>query len=91
MNITNEAKEVLLNAMEENKSEGIRFFLNQGGCCGPQIGVSLDSAQATDKVEEINGVSVAFDTTVISMTDDVTLDVQDGGLVLVGVPDSGCC
>lgn len=39
MKITESAKEVLVNTMNENQAKGIRFYFAGQGCCGPQLGV----------------------------------------------------
>jgi len=88
MIITDSAKEMLKNVMTENNVEGIRFYFVGQGCCGPQLGVSLDVPEEHDVIKEVNGVQVAIDQRVLSMTEDVTLDLQDGNLAFVGLPEN---
>lgn len=88
MIITDTAKEMLTNAMEENNSKGIRFYFVGQGCCGPQLGLSLDAPEEQDVVKEVNGVQVAIDQRVLSMTEEVTLDIQDGSLAIVGLSEN---
>ena len=88
MIITDTAKEMLTNAMEENNAEGIRFYFVGQGCCGPQLGLSLDVPEEQDLIKEVNGIQVAIDQRVLSMTEDVTIDIQDGSLALVGLPEN---
>jgi hypothetical protein len=42
-------------------------------------------------VKTIDGIKVAIDTRILSMTEELTLDVQDDGLVFKGLAESDCC
>ncbi|NCT39566.1 adhesin [Bacillus sp. EB93] len=91
MKITDSAKQLLENVLNENGAEGIRLY-SVAGCCGPQMALSLDAPQETDVIQNINGIKVAVDSQIAS-TEEFTLDKeenQDGvGLVLLG--GSSCC
>lgn len=88
MKITETAKETLVKFLSEKQAEGIRIF-SEAGCCGQQIALSLDQPKETDAVKTINGIKVAFDAAV-SGTDELTLDHDEKGLVLLGAGES-CC
>ena len=88
MIITDTAKEMLTNAIKENNAKGIRFYFQGQGCCGPQLGLSLDAPEEHDVVKEVNGIQVAIDQRVLSMTEEVTIDLQEGSLAVVGLPES---
>lgn len=90
MNITQPAKEMLLESMKENTAEGIRFYFAGQGCCGPQFGLSMDAPEQGDVIKEVNGIRVALDERVSKMVDEVLLDFKNGGLVLEGLPESNC-
>ncbi|MCM3162290.1 adhesin [Metabacillus litoralis] len=91
MNITDGAKELLMNFLSEKGAEGIRLT-SIAGCCGPQFTISLDALIESDEVSIINGIKVAIDSQ-LAGTKELTLDKeenQDGaGLVLLGA--SNCC
>ncbi|TXC89784.1 adhesin [Metabacillus litoralis] len=91
MKITNDAKEVLEQFLTEKGAEGIRLT-SVAGCCGPQFTITLDAPIETDKVNTINGITVAVDAQ-ITDTDELTLDIEEdadgAGLVLLGA--SNCC
>ena len=53
------------------------------------MGLALEEPTENDVVETINGVVVAFDRDVVDFTGDTTLDIQNGGLVMVG--GASCC
>ncbi|MBM7702868.1 adhesin [Metabacillus iocasae] len=94
MNITNEAKSMLENVFKQQGASNIRFYSEGAGCCGPQIGLSLEAPTDADTVKEVNGILVAIETQILSTTDELSLDVQDSeegpGFVLVGM-DNSCC
>lgn len=53
------------------------------------MGLALDEPKKDDIIETINGIVVAIDHTIEEYTKAVILDVQNGGLVMLG--NSGCC
>ncbi|OAS84056.1 adhesin [Metabacillus litoralis] len=91
MKITDGAKELLENFLNEKGAEGIRLT-SVAGCCGPQFTISLDAPEESDIVKTINGIKVAIDSQ-ITGTDELTLDNEQNengtGLVLLGA--SECC
>lgn len=93
MVITEKAKTFITKVMEENGFDTLRFTFEGAGCCGPQLGLSLDNPQTTDRLEIINGIRVAMDEKVASIIERVTLDVEETGkgvqFVLLGL--NQCC
>ena len=89
MKITEEAKLTLEKVIDENGVEGIRVQSVSGGCCGPQISLSLDAAKASDSIQTINDIRVAIDPEVKDLVEEITLDKQDDQFVLVGL--DSCC
>ncbi len=91
MKITDGAKELLENFLNEKGAGGIRLT-SVAGCCGPQFTISLDEPIESDTVSTINGIKVAIDSQMTG-TDDITLDKEESpegvGLVLLGA--SNCC
>lgn len=91
MKITDGAKQLLENFLQEKGAEGIRLS-TVAGCCGPQFTITLDPPIESDKIETINGIKVAFDSQVTG-TEELTLDIEENqngaGLVLIGA--SSCC
>ena len=74
MNITEKAKIKLQTIFEEKGTEGIRFYSMGAGCCGPQLGISLDAPGENDIFEEIDGIKVAIDKNVKDAVVGLTLD-----------------
>jgi iron-sulfur cluster assembly protein len=91
MHITDQAKTVLTEVLQEQGAEGLRLS-SIAGCCGPQIAVSMADPEPTDTIETINGIRVAIDPS-MKGTDELTIDVEttpEGeGLVLIGA--NNCC
>ncbi|WLR49803.1 adhesin [Bacillus tianshenii] len=91
MNITNAAKELLIEAMEQNEASNIRFYHTGTACCGPQVGLSLDEAEDNDQLQEVNGITVAIEDGVEEMITNATLDRQGESLTITGLPETDCC
>lgn len=93
MNITEKAKNKLQVIFEDKGVEGIRFYSMGAGCCGPQLGISLDAPEANDIVEEIDGIKVAIDQEVEDTLEGLTLDNDEtpngSQFVLLGMDQ--CC
>lgn len=94
MKITDQAKEYIQQAMQENNVSTLRFFGIQG-CCGVNLGVSLQDAEENDLLEDVNGVKVAIQHEMKEQLNNVILDVEedngDMGLVLNGYNNTSCC
>lgn len=93
MNITDGAKQMLEGIFQERNVGNIRLYGISGGCCGSQVGLSLDPPQESDEIQIINGIQVALDPEIKLVVAEVTLDKQDSpegsGFVLIGA--GGCC
>jgi Fe-S cluster assembly iron-binding protein IscA len=48
----------------------------------------LDVPEEHDVIKEVNGVRVAIDQRVLSMAEEVTIDMLNGSLSLVGLPEN---
>ncbi|WP_117169436.1 adhesin [Paraliobacillus sediminis] len=93
MNITEKAKIKLEGIFTEKNVDSMRFYAMESGCCGPQIGISIDAPEATDTIKEINGIKVAIDPDIKDAVEGLTLDdeeTSDGTqFVLLGMDQ--CC
>ena len=92
MTITDEAKNYIQSILEEQQMENLRLYA-VAGCCGPQIGLSLDAPEQTDELIDVNGIRVAVASDAKQMADELALDFdtqgEEGGLVMIGAP-TGC-
>ena len=93
MNITEKAKTKLQGIFDEKGVEVIRFYSMGAGCCGSQLGISLDAPEEDDIVEEIEGIKVAIDKNVKDTVEGLTLDNDEtpngSQFVLLGMDQ--CC
>lgn len=91
MNITNEAKQYIQSLLEEQQAKGLRIYAIEG-CCGAQIGLSLDPPEESDTISLINDIQVAISTIASGLLSDVTLDFEtegnQSGLVMIGAPNN---
>lgn len=92
MMITDEAKQYIQSILEEQNAESLRIFTT-AGCCGPQIGMSLDAPESADEVTDINGIRMAIAPDAKQAANNITLDFEEegkqSGLVMIGAP-VGC-
>ncbi|WP_050614140.1 iron-sulfur cluster biosynthesis family protein [Bacillus testis] len=94
MNITDQAKGYIQQAMKDSDVSTLRFY-GIAGCCGVNLGVALQEAEEKDSVEEINGIKVAIHPDVKDQLNGVTVDVEEEngemGIVLNGYDANSCC
>ena len=92
MIITNEAKQYIQAMLEEQQAKGLRVYAVEGGCCGPQIGISLDVPEESDTTSVFNEISVAIALQAKELIRDLTLDFESkgeqSGLVMIGAPNN---
>ena len=73
MKITDGAKQLLENFLTKKGAEGIRISLLLGRLLRTQFTMNFSSPKETDKIETINGITMAFDSQVTG-TEELTLD-----------------
>lgn len=92
MNITDEAKQYIQAMLAEHQAKGLRVYAVEGGCCGPQIGLSLDPPGESDTISIINEIPVAIAPQAKEIICDLTLDFESegeqSGLVMIGLPNN---
>jgi len=94
MNISDQAKKYIQQAMKDNNVSTLRFY-EIAGCCGVNLGVALQEAEENDSIEQINGVQVAIHPDVKNQLSGVTVNVEEEngeiGIVLDGYTNNSCC
>lgn len=94
MNMTDQAKDYIKQAMHANNVSTIRFY-GIAGCCGMNLGVALQAAEENDILEEVNGLTVAIQPNMKEQLNVVTIDVEENngkmGIVLNGYDNTSCC
>ena len=59
-------------------TDGLRLFIEKGGCSGLEYGMRFDQPAEGDTVVEREGVRVLVDPTSLPLLRDITLDFNDG-------------
>lgn len=91
MKITETAKTYIEMVMKENNVDTLRLFVEGEGCCGPSWSLALEPAQDTDVVENINGINVAMEPSLVETLKTIQLDMQEEGGEQGLVINGGCC
>ncbi len=88
MQITDAGRAHIEEVLKQHNAECIRVVFAGQGCCGPNLGLSLDEPHDDDIVQVINQIKVAIENRVVPHTHGVSLDFQNteagSGLVMVG-------
>jgi iron-sulfur cluster assembly protein len=77
--VTDSAFQQLQNLVreQEDRTKGLRIFVESGGCAGMQYGMTLDHPQAGDEVVERDGVKVMVDPQSLQFLNESTVDYVD--------------
>lgn len=87
MQITDSAKTIILEMLEEEQKNGVTFFTEGQGC---QTRLVMDYIAVTDG-PTINGIFVDMSEETSRLLEDIILDARDGRLVIrSNAPASGC-
>jgi len=81
MKITEEAKELLLEALKANDASCI-LVKETKSCCGTQLNFSLAKPKEGDAVESIEGVPFMIDVSVKRKTEKLTVKAENGQLFI---------
>lgn len=90
MQITNEAKAIIKQALEAEQSDGIRLSTTRSSCCGGKsLNIELVKIEADEKADMINEIAVLMDEDTREWTGDVIIDGKEGKLTLINA--GSCC
>ncbi|MCP3029281.1 hypothetical protein [Halobacillus sp. A5] len=94
MKITNEARD-LINQILEDAGEGVlRLYFAGYGCGEPEIDLTIGHPEADDELERINSVPVAVDRRILHLTENLTLDgkqtMEGPKFKMLGLPEKDC-
>lgn len=90
MNISDEAKTILLKSLTSNENDCLKARL-QKSCCGTSLYFTLAKLHEGDDPIIINGISVLMDDQIKERAKTVTLTGKDGRLVIEDEATSSCC
>ena len=82
MKITEEAKKVLNQVLEENKADGLLVTL-QETCCGKSPVFQIAVFDENDPKEEIDGIQVSAGEDEKAVIEDMVIDLVNGELVVL--------
>ena len=89
MNISDEAKTILLKSLASNENDCLKARL-QKSCCGTSLYFTLAKLHEGDDPIIINGISVLMDDQIKERAKTVTLTAKDGRLAIED-EESSCC
>lgn len=94
MKVTEEAKELLKKSMKDHDCNCLRITA-ESGCCGVSLNITLDQIKSGEQPIAINDIPVVMDQQAQEKTELLTINVEDGQLVIdggsCGCGSSGCC
>ena len=79
--VTDNAVKQLQTLMQENpdsSGQGLRIFVESGGCAGMQYGMTMDSKKEGDEIIERDGVQVLIDQNSAQYLRGSVIDYTDG-------------
>jgi iron-sulfur cluster assembly protein len=90
--VTETAQKQIKEYFKDKEIKPIRVFLNQSGCCGPQLAMGLDDKRANDSVFKVDGVQYLIDKTLLVQAQPVSVDYVSNGFMVSSELkfDSGC-
>ncbi|MFG6150454.1 hypothetical protein [Halobacillus sp. B23F22_1] len=94
MKITDEARD-LLNQILEDVEEGVlRLYFAGYGCGEPDIGLTIADPEADDELKRINSIPVAIDRRILHLTEKLTVDgkqtMEGPKFQMLGLPEKDC-
>lgn len=90
MKITDEAKTIIVKALEANDCDCLQVTLEQS-CCGMSLNFGLVKLKAGEKPASVNDIPVLMDIEAIDRAETVTIAAEDGELVIQDDTASCCC
>lgn len=89
MQITAEAKDLLLDELKKNNASCV-LVRELKSCCGTQLNFSLAKTKKEDKIELIDGVPFLMEAAIKLKTEKVTIKAENSQLFIHDENDSKC-
>ncbi|WP_163528391.1 hypothetical protein [Halobacillus ihumii] len=94
MRITDQARKLLDQLLEDEEASCLRLFFAGFGCGEPDIGMTLAEPEADDELHHINSIPVAIDQRIIHLTKELTIDgkqtMEGPKFQMFGLPEKDC-
>lgn len=90
--VTDTAQKQIKEFFKDKELKPIRVFLNQGGCCGPQMAMGLDDKKENDSVFKVDGVQYLIDKSLLIQAQPIIVDYLTNGFIVSSnlKLDNGC-
>ncbi|WP_079525549.1 hypothetical protein [Halobacillus hunanensis] len=94
MKITDQARNLLDQLLEDEEANCLRLFFAGFGCGEPDIGMTLAEPEADDELHHINSIPIAIDQRIIHLTKELTIDgkqtMEGPKFQMLGLPEKDC-
>ncbi|UOQ44385.1 hypothetical protein MUN89_21600 [Halobacillus salinarum] len=94
MKITDQARDLLDQLLEDEQAECLRIFFAGYGCGEPDIGLMLGAPEADDELHQVNSIPVAIDKKIVHLTKNLTIEgkqtMEGPKFQMLGLPEKDC-
>ncbi|WP_101846658.1 hypothetical protein [Halobacillus sp. Marseille-P3879] len=94
MKITDEARDLLLQILEDAEHGVLRLYFAGYGCGEPDVGLTIADPEADDELDRVNSVPVAVDKKILHLTEPLTIDgkqtMEGPKFKMLGLPEKDC-
>ncbi|ELK48710.1 UNVERIFIED_CONTAM: hypothetical protein N8J90_15575 [Halobacillus marinus] len=94
MKITDQARDLLHQILEDEEAGCLRLFFAGYGCGEPDIGMTIGEPQADDELHQVNDIPVAIDGRIMHLTETLTIEgkqtMEGPKFQLSGLPEKEC-
>ncbi|MFC7322085.1 hypothetical protein [Halobacillus campisalis] len=94
MKITDQARDLLDQLIEDSGGGCLRLYFAGYGCGEPDIGMTISEPEADDELQHINAIPVAIDKKILHLTEDLTIEgkqtMEGPKFQMTGLPEKDC-
>lgn len=94
MEITDQARDLLNQILEDEEAGCLRLFFAGYGCGEPDIGMKIGEPEGDDELHHINSIPVAIDKQIAHMTGTITIEgkqtMEGPKFQMLGLPEKEC-
>ncbi|MFC7063646.1 hypothetical protein [Halobacillus seohaensis] len=94
MEITDQARDLLDQLLEDVDEGCLRLYFAGYGCGEPDIGMTIAEPEADDELHHINSIPVAIDQKIIHLTEELIVEgkatMEGPKFQMLGLPEKGC-
>ncbi|WP_281976189.1 hypothetical protein [Halobacillus litoralis] len=94
MKITDQARDLMNQILEDEGSGCLRLFFAGFGCGEPDIGMTISDPEADDQLHRINSIPVAIDERIAHLTEELTIEgkqtMEGPKFQILGLPERDC-